>query len=85
MNHLSSVRTSQDLSWSLYPVSGSTNGIEECSDSTMANPKAHFHALAIDGGPVGENPARYVVARSVDDLLTEAAYSLPRSLRVKSA
>ena len=54
MNHLSSVRTSQDLSWSLYPVSGSTNGIEECSDSTMANPKAHFHALAIDGGPVGE-------------------------------
>ena len=30
--------------------------------------KAHFHALA-----VGENPARYVVARSVGDLLTEAA------------
>lgn len=30
--------------------------------------KAHFRALA-----VGENPACYVVARSVDDLLTEAA------------
>ena len=30
--------------------------------------RAHFHALA-----VGENPARYVVARSVGDLLTEAA------------
>lgn len=30
--------------------------------------KAHFHALV-----VGENPARYVVARSVGDLLTEAA------------
>lgn len=30
--------------------------------------KAHFTALG-----VGENPARYVVARSVDDLLTEAA------------
>jgi type III restriction enzyme len=29
--------------------------------------KAHFHALATD-----ENPARYVVTRSVDDLLTEA-------------
>ncbi len=30
--------------------------------------KAHFQALA-----VGENPARYVVARSVDDVLSEAA------------
>ena len=29
--------------------------------------KAHFHALA-----VGESPAQYVVARSVDDLLTKA-------------
>ena len=28
--------------------------------------KEHFHALA-----VGENPARYTVARSVNDLLSE--------------
>jgi type III restriction enzyme len=32
--------------------------------------KAHFRSLA-----VGENPARYVVARSIDDLLVEAAGS----------
>lgn len=31
--------------------------------------KAHFHALAADGKGVGENPARYVVARSVDDIM----------------
>ena len=34
--------------------------------------KAHFQALAVDGGALGENPARYVVANSIDGLLAEA-------------
>lgn len=34
--------------------------------------KAHFHALAVGGGALGENPARYVVANSIDGLLAEA-------------
>ena len=37
-------------------------------ETKIACGKAHFHALA-----VGENPARYVVERSVVDLLAEAA------------
>ncbi|KGD71837.1 type III restriction-modification system endonuclease [Pantoea agglomerans] len=35
--------------------------------------KAHFHALAVGGGALGENPARYVVANSIDGLLAEAS------------
>ncbi|EPL3542361.1 type III restriction-modification system endonuclease [Serratia marcescens] len=34
--------------------------------------KAHFQALAVGGGALGENPARYVVANSIDGLLAEA-------------
>jgi type III restriction enzyme len=33
--------------------------------------KAHFQALAVGGRALGENPARYVVASSVGDLLAE--------------
>ncbi|CAI1923617.1 type III restriction-modification system StyLTI enzyme res [Serratia fonticola] len=33
--------------------------------------KAHFQALAVGGGTLGENPARYVVASSVGDLMAE--------------
>ncbi|HFF8440720.1 TPA: type III restriction-modification system endonuclease [Serratia marcescens] len=34
--------------------------------------KAHFQALAVGGGALDENPARYVVANSIDGLLAEA-------------
>lgn len=33
--------------------------------------KAHFEALAADHAGVGDRPARYVVARNIDDLLSE--------------
>ncbi|NYT83208.1 DEAD/DEAH box helicase family protein [Alcaligenaceae bacterium] len=45
-----------------------TDDLRDKESAKIECGKAHFHALA-----VGENPARYVVARSVDDLLTEAA------------
>lgn len=41
--------------------------LRDKESAKIACGKAHFHALA-----AGENPARYVVTRSVDDLLTEA-------------
>ncbi|GAB6046479.1 DEAD/DEAH box helicase family protein [Methyloparacoccus murrellii] len=45
-----------------------TDDLRDKESAKIECGKAHFTALA-----VGENPARYVVARSVDDLLTEAA------------
>ena len=45
-----------------------TDDLRDKESAKIECGKAHFHALA-----VGENPARYVVARSVGDLLTEAA------------
>lgn len=45
-----------------------TDDLRDKESAKIECGKAHFQALA-----VGENPARYVVARSVDDLLTEAA------------
>lgn len=50
-----------------------TDDLRDKESAKIECGKAHFHALAADGGAVGENPARYVVARSVGDLLTEAA------------
>lgn len=44
-----------------------TDDLRDKESAKIECGKAHFHALA-----VGENPARYVVARSVGDLLTEA-------------
>lgn len=35
--------------------------------------KAHFQALALNGGALGDNPARYVVASSIGDLMAEAS------------
>lgn len=45
-----------------------TDDLRDKESAKIECGKAHFTALG-----VGENPARYVVARSVDDLLTEAA------------
>jgi type III restriction enzyme len=45
-----------------------TDDLRDKESAKIECGKAHFHALA-----VGENPARYVVTRSVGDLLTEAA------------
>ncbi len=45
-----------------------TDDLRNKERAKIACGKAHFQALA-----VGENPARYVVARSVDDVLVEAA------------
>lgn len=45
-----------------------TDDLRDKESAKIECGKAHFHALA-----VGENPARYVVARSVGDLLTEAS------------
>jgi len=45
-----------------------TDDLRDKESAKIECGKAHFHALA-----VGENPARYVVARSVGDLVTEAA------------
>ena len=45
-----------------------TDDLRDKESAKIACGKAHFRALA-----VGESPARYVVARSVDDVLTEAA------------
>ena len=45
-----------------------TDDLRDKESAKIACGKAHFQALA-----VGENPARYVVARSVNDVLTEAA------------
>ncbi|HMN14895.1 MAG TPA: hypothetical protein PKD55_21460, partial [Bellilinea sp.] len=45
-----------------------TDDLRNKERAKIACGEAHFHALA-----VGENPARYVVARSVDDVLVEAA------------
>lgn len=44
-----------------------TDDLRDKESAKIECGKAHFTALG-----VGENPARYVVARSVDDLLTEA-------------
>ena len=45
-----------------------TDDLRDKESAKIECGKAHFQALA-----VGENPARYVVARSVNDLLVEAA------------
>ncbi|HHK0097683.1 TPA: type III restriction-modification system endonuclease [Pseudomonas aeruginosa] len=45
-----------------------TDDLRDKESAKIECGKAHFNALA-----VGENPVRYVVARSVDDLLVEAA------------
>ena len=45
-----------------------TDDLRDKESAKIECGKAHFHALA-----VGENPARYVVARSVGDLLAEVA------------
>lgn len=45
-----------------------TDDLRDKESAKIECGKAHFQALA-----VGENPARYVVARSVDDVLTEVA------------
>lgn len=45
-----------------------TDDLRDKESAKIECGKAHFQALA-----VGENPARYVVARSVNDVLTEAA------------
>ncbi|MBX3668510.1 MAG: DEAD/DEAH box helicase family protein [Rhodocyclaceae bacterium] len=45
-----------------------TDDLRDKENAKIECGKAHFHALA-----VGENPARYVVERSVVDLLAEAA------------
>ncbi|WP_455570151.1 restriction endonuclease, partial [Acidithiobacillus ferrivorans] len=45
-----------------------TDDLRDNESAKIACGKAHFQSLA-----VGENPARYVVARSVNDVLTEAA------------
>ncbi|WP_414040271.1 type III restriction-modification system endonuclease [Acidithiobacillus sp. M4-SHS-6] len=45
-----------------------TDDLRDKESAKIACGKAHFRSLA-----VGENPARYVVARSVNDVLTEAA------------
>lgn len=50
-----------------------TDDLRDKESAKIECGRAHFHALAADTGAVGENPARYVVARSVGDLLTEAA------------
>ncbi len=48
-----------------------TDELRDRENAKIECGKTHLHALA-----VGENPARYVVARSVDDLLTEAYRSV---------
>ena len=45
-----------------------TDDLRDKESAKIACGKAHFQSLT-----VGENPARYVVARSVNDVLTEAA------------
>ena len=45
-----------------------TDDLRDRESAKIECGRAHFHSLA-----VGESPARYVVARSVGDLLTEAA------------
>jgi type III restriction enzyme len=45
-----------------------TDDLRDKESAKIECGKAHFQALAVE-----ENPARYVVARSVDDLLTEVA------------
>lgn len=45
-----------------------TDDLRDKESAKIECGKAHFHTLA-----VGENPARYLVARSVNDVLTEAA------------
>jgi len=45
-----------------------TDDLRDKESAKIECGKAHFQALA-----VGENPAKYVVARSVDDVLVEAA------------
>ena len=44
-----------------------TDDLRNKERAKIACGEAHFHALA-----VGENPARYVVARSVDDVLVDS-------------
>jgi type III restriction enzyme len=44
-----------------------TDDLRDKESAKIECGKAHFRALA-----VGENPARYVVARSANDLLVEA-------------
>jgi type III restriction enzyme len=44
-----------------------TDDLRDKESAKIECGKAHFRSLA-----VGENPARYVVARSVNDMLTEA-------------
>ena len=53
-----------------------TDDLRDKESAKIECGKAHFHALAADVGAVGGNPARYMVARSVGDLLKEAADAL---------
>ena len=53
-----------------------TDDLRDKESAKIECGKAHFKALAADVGAVGGNPARYMVARSVGDLLKEAADAL---------
>lgn len=47
--------------------------LRDKENAKIACGRAHFQALAANTKALGEDPARYVVARSLDDLLVEAA------------